>query len=151
MTLDELKSALADRIEPLALELLQAAPTTRARDEIRFGRKGALAVRVAGPKRGTFCDYSGSAKGDALALRLVVTPHRFHQSRLRPPQARLRVARLIWPGACGAKHYRRAGRLRNGISPAEGLPWKTPRRCDFIPDAGATKTTARPALPCWRL
>jgi len=68
MTIDELKSALADRIEPLALELLQTAPTMRARDEIRFGRKGALAVRVAGPKRGTFADYSGTAKGDALAL-----------------------------------------------------------------------------------
>jgi putative DNA primase/helicase len=68
MTLDELKSALADRIEPLALELIGAAPTMRARDEIRFGRKGALAVRVAGAKRGTFCDYSGSAKGDALSL-----------------------------------------------------------------------------------
>jgi hypothetical protein len=64
----ELKSALADRIEPLARELLQAAPTMRARDEIRFGRKGAFAVRVAGPKRGTFCDYAGLAKGDALSL-----------------------------------------------------------------------------------
>ncbi|MFN8891813.1 MAG: toprim domain-containing protein [Alphaproteobacteria bacterium] len=68
MTPKQLKSTLSDRIEPLARELLQAAPTMRARDEIRFGRKGAFAVRVAGPKRGTFCDYAGLAKGDALSL-----------------------------------------------------------------------------------
>ena len=90
MQIEELKSALADRIEPLALELLQAAPTMRARDEIRFGSKGALAVRVAGPKRGTFCDYSGSAKGDALSL--------IQYARQCEPREAFRWARA-WLGA----------------------------------------------------
>lgn len=90
MKIEELKSALADRIEPLALELLQTAPTMRARDEIRFGRKGALAVRVAGPKRGTFCDYSGSAKGDALSL--------IQYARQCEPREAFRWARA-WLGA----------------------------------------------------
>jgi hypothetical protein len=90
MQIEELKSALADRIEPLALELMQAAPTMRARDEIRFGTKGALAVRVAGPKRGTFCDYSGSAKGDALSL--------IQYARQCEPREAFRWARA-WLGA----------------------------------------------------
>lgn len=90
MQIEELRSALADRIEPLALELLQAAPTMRARDEIRFGKKGALAVRVAGPKRGTFCDYSGSAKGDALSL--------IQYARQCEPREAFRWARA-WLGA----------------------------------------------------
>ena len=68
MTIHELKARLAERMEPLALALMATPPTMRTREELRFGRKGALAVRVAGPKRGTFCDYSGSAKGDALSL-----------------------------------------------------------------------------------
>jgi hypothetical protein len=93
MQIEELKSALADRIEPLALELMQAAPTMRARDEIRFGTKGALAVRVAGPKRGTFCDYSGSAKGDALSL--------IQYARQCEPREAFRWARA-WLGAAPA-------------------------------------------------
>jgi putative DNA primase/helicase len=68
MTLNELKYALADRIEPLAVALMGTAPSMRTHHEIRFGTKGALSVRVSGPKRGTFCDYAGSAKGDGLAL-----------------------------------------------------------------------------------
>jgi hypothetical protein len=66
--IEDLKAALTLQIEALAVELIGAPPTTRTRDEIRFGRKSALAVRVAGPKRGTFCDYSSDAKGDAIAL-----------------------------------------------------------------------------------
>ena len=55
-------------MERLTIDLLGASPTTRARDEIRFGAKGALAVRVAGPKRGSFCDYSGDEIGTGLGL-----------------------------------------------------------------------------------
>ena len=68
MDIETLKAALALRIEGLAVELIGAAPTMRARDEIRFGRKGSLAVRIGGPKKGTFADFSGNAKGDSLAL-----------------------------------------------------------------------------------
>ena len=121
MTLDELKSALADRIEPLALELLQAAPTMRARDEIRFGKKGALAVRVAGPKRGTFCDYSGSAKGDALALIC-------HARRCEPREA-FRWARA-WLGAAPGSH-------------APPLPPKPPTPTASPPESGTADLARR--------
>jgi hypothetical protein len=90
MEIETFKAALALRIEALAVELIGAAPTMRARDEIRFGRKGALAVRVAGPKRGTFCDYSGSAKGDALSL--------IQYARQCEPREAFRWARA-WLGA----------------------------------------------------
>ena len=121
MTLDELKSALADRIEPLALELLQAAPTTRARDEIRFGRKGALAVRVAGPKRGTFCDYSGSAKGDALSL--------IQYARQCEPREAFRWARA-WLGAAPGSH-------------APPLPPKPPTPTASPPESGTADLARR--------
>jgi len=68
MNSHELKARLAERMEPLALALMATPPTMRTREELRFGRKGALAVRIAGPKRGTWQDYSGSAGGDALDL-----------------------------------------------------------------------------------
>jgi hypothetical protein len=68
MTIHELKARLAERMEPLALALMATPPTMRAREELRFGRKGALAVRISGPKRGTWQDYSGNAGGDALDL-----------------------------------------------------------------------------------
>ncbi|MCA3370922.1 MAG: toprim domain-containing protein [Roseomonas sp.] len=121
MTLGELKSALADRIEPLALELLQTAPTMRARDEIRFGRKGAFAVRIAGPKRGTFCDYSGSAKGDALALIC-------HARRCEPREA-FRWARA-WLGATPGSH-------------APPLPPKPPTPTASPPESGTADLARR--------
>jgi hypothetical protein len=68
MNSHELKARLAARMEPLALALMATPPTMRTRDELRFGRKGDLAVRITGPKRGTWQDYSGSAGGDALDL-----------------------------------------------------------------------------------
>lgn len=68
MMIHELKARLAERMEPLALALMATPPSMRTRGELRFGRKGALAVRIAGPKRGTWQDFSGSAGGDAIDL-----------------------------------------------------------------------------------
>jgi hypothetical protein len=68
MMIHELKARLAERMEPLALALMATPPTTRTREELRFGRKGAMAVRIAGRKRGTWQDFSGSAGGDAIDL-----------------------------------------------------------------------------------
>ena len=68
MIIRELKARLAERMEPLALALMAAPPTTRTRKELRFGRKGALAVHISGPRCGRWQDYSGNAGGDALDL-----------------------------------------------------------------------------------
>jgi hypothetical protein len=89
MEIETLKAALALRIEALAVELIGAAPTMRARDEIRFGRKGSLAVRIGGSKKGTFADFSSDAKGDVIALIR-------HVRRCTPGQA-IRWARA-WLG-----------------------------------------------------
>ena len=59
---------LADRIGDLTRELTGAEPTQRHRDEWRFGRKGGLSIKVAGPHRGWFRDHEVGTGGDALAL-----------------------------------------------------------------------------------
>jgi len=92
MTIHELKAELAARMEPLALALLPEPPTTKTRHELRFGAKGALAVRIAGAKRGTFCDYAAGAKGDALAF--------VAHARQCPPREAFQWARQWLGGAC---------------------------------------------------
>jgi hypothetical protein len=92
MTIHELKAELAARMEPLALALLPEPPTTKTRHELRFGAKGALAVRIAGAKRGTFCDYAAGAKGDALAF--------IAHARQCPPREAFQWARQWLGGAC---------------------------------------------------
>lgn len=92
MTFQELKARLAERMAPLAYDLLATRPTMRTQEELRFGRKGALAVRIAGPKRGTFCDYAAGAKGDALAF--------IAHARQCPPREAFQWARQ-WLGQPG--------------------------------------------------
>lgn len=59
---------LAERMTELARELAGAEPTSRSGTEWRFGRRGSLAVMVAGPKRGAWCDHEAGEGGDALGL-----------------------------------------------------------------------------------
>lgn len=59
---------LAARIRDLALALAGTEPTSRSGTEWRWGRKGSLAVHVAGPKRGGFHDNEAGVHGDALGL-----------------------------------------------------------------------------------
>ena len=66
--IETLKQQLADQMEALAADLVGTPPTSRGWDELRFGRKGSLAVRIGGPKRGSFCDFSCDAKGDAISF-----------------------------------------------------------------------------------
>ena len=101
MTIHELKAELAARMETLALALLPEPPTTKTRHELRFGAKGALAVRIAGAKRGTFCDYAAGARGDALAF--------IAHARQCPPREAFQWARQ-WLGGAFAPHRRRRTR-----------------------------------------
>lgn len=64
----ELAELLAGHIETLARELTASEPTSRGRAEIRFRRKGSLAIATAGTKRGRWHDHEAGAGGDALGL-----------------------------------------------------------------------------------
>ena len=60
-------AALAEQIESLADSLL-GKPTYRAGHELRFRRKGSLAVAFRGIKRGRFYDHELGEGGDSLEL-----------------------------------------------------------------------------------
>jgi hypothetical protein len=60
-------TALAHQTRDIALELL-GEPTSRGAVEWRWGRKGSLAVHVAGPKQGRFFDNEAGVHGDLLDL-----------------------------------------------------------------------------------
>jgi putative DNA primase/helicase len=68
MQIEEIKRALALRMEALAHELIDAPLTYQRLHELRFGRRQSLSVRIGGAKAGTFADFSGNAKGDAIAF-----------------------------------------------------------------------------------
>jgi putative DNA primase/helicase len=68
MDTSEIKRALALRMEALAHELIDAPLTYQRLHELRFGRRQSLSVRIGGAKAGTFADFSGNAKGDAIAF-----------------------------------------------------------------------------------
>lgn len=64
----ECAKALADQIEHVCDTLGLGPPTQRLADQIRFRRKGSLAVWVKGQSRGRFADFEAEAYGDALSL-----------------------------------------------------------------------------------
>jgi putative DNA primase/helicase len=68
MKCSDISAALAERVEQLALDLIGEKPSDRARSELRFGRKGALSIKTAGPHRGHFRDFSAGISGDMLDL-----------------------------------------------------------------------------------
>ncbi len=63
----EIANMLAERAENLAVELL-GEPTSRNRVQLRWGRRGSLAVCIAGPKTGQFFDHESDDGGDLLDL-----------------------------------------------------------------------------------
>lgn len=63
-----INTLLAERIGDLARELVGAEPTCQGRDEWRFRRKGSLALRVAGPRRGMWYDFEAGRGGDPVGL-----------------------------------------------------------------------------------
>ncbi|MDO9713321.1 DUF7146 domain-containing protein [Paracraurococcus lichenis] len=64
----EVAAALANQMEALARGLICREPSSRSGYELRWGRKGSLAVHIGGPKRGRFFDNEAQVCGDALAL-----------------------------------------------------------------------------------
>ena len=49
-------------------EALLGEPTFRRRSELRWGRRGSLALAIAGPRAGLWCYYEGGTGGDLLSL-----------------------------------------------------------------------------------
>lgn len=151
--LNTIKPRLAGRIGDLALDLIGTAPTSKTATEWRFGSKGALAVRVAGPKCGTFADFSADAKGDAIdlirhmracstadALRwaaawlgeAVEPPARSAAPPTRPeaPEGTTPLARRLWAEAQPA-----AGTLADAYLRHRGLALETDAPLRFHPAA----------------
>jgi putative DNA primase/helicase len=65
--IETLRVALRARAAEVAERLL-GPPTFRGRSELRWGRKGSFALRIAGPKAGLWHDYESGTGGDLLAL-----------------------------------------------------------------------------------
>ena len=63
----EIAAQLTERTEDLAVDIL-GEPTSHNRVQLRWGRRGSLAVCVAGPKAGQWFDHETDAGGDLLAL-----------------------------------------------------------------------------------
>lgn len=62
-----LSAPFAPYAEAVAIRLL-GPPTVRSRSEIRWGKKGSLALSISGPRTGHFRDYEQSAGGDLVDL-----------------------------------------------------------------------------------
>jgi hypothetical protein len=60
---------------------LLGEPSQRGREEWRFRRKGSLAIRVAGPKRGSWFDHEVGEGGDALGLIAHARRETMHDAR----------------------------------------------------------------------
>ena len=59
--------ALADRAECVAIALL-GKPSSKLRDELRWGRHGSFSMRLSGAKRGRWCNFERGELGDLLDL-----------------------------------------------------------------------------------
>ncbi len=67
LDLDRLRSDLTQHAEAVAIALLRK-PATRSRGELRYGRKGSLAIALAGKPAGLWRDHETGTGGDLLAL-----------------------------------------------------------------------------------
>jgi hypothetical protein len=65
--IETIRVALRARCAELAEHLL-GQPTWRSRHEWRWGRRGSLALAIAGPGAGLWCDYEAGTGGDLLSL-----------------------------------------------------------------------------------
>ncbi|TVR96864.1 MAG: DNA primase [Rhodospirillales bacterium] len=122
-----LDAALRERIDDLARHLL-GTPTWRTARELRYGRKGSLSVKLAGPHRGSATDFeAGESGGPVWLIRrclgcdwaeafaearrfLGATPTA--RSARRPERAEVRPAETLSPAAALA--------LWKGCRPAPG-------------------------------
>jgi Toprim domain len=67
IALDTLRADVRAYAEHIAIALL-GDPSDRSGAELRFGRRGSLAVTIAGPKAGLWHDFESKTGGDMLAL-----------------------------------------------------------------------------------
>jgi hypothetical protein len=67
IALDALRADVRAYADRIAIALL-GDPSDRSGAELRFGRKGSLAVAIAGPKAGVWHDFEAKTGGDMLAL-----------------------------------------------------------------------------------
>jgi len=65
--LETIRATLRARAGEVA-EALLGTPTHRSRSELRWGRRGSLALAIAGPKAGLWHDHERGEGGDLLAL-----------------------------------------------------------------------------------
>lgn len=65
--IDRLRAALRERAGDVA-EALLGEPTSRTHAELRWGRRGSLALRLSGDRRGLWHDHERGEGGDLLAL-----------------------------------------------------------------------------------
>ena len=67
---EEIRRSLAEQAEAVALHYIGETPNKAlsSRAELRFGRKGSLAIRIDGPKAGKWSDFSSGEHGDLLDL-----------------------------------------------------------------------------------
>ena len=99
-------------MRPVALALL-GEPDSRSHGEWRYGRRGSLAVHVAGGRAGTWRDYEAGEGGRVLAL--VV---RERGGSKRDALAWLRESGFI--GESGSGRYRADNELAGRDSPSKG-------------------------------
>jgi putative DNA primase/helicase len=67
--LDAIRQALPARAAEIAITLLgEPNPRMSSRKELRFGRKGSVAVAIAGPKAGQWYDHETGVGGDTFDL-----------------------------------------------------------------------------------
>ena len=65
---DEIAARLADNIQPLAVDLIGAEPSSTTQNEWRFGSKGAVSVKISGSERGQWYDHSAGLGGFTLEM-----------------------------------------------------------------------------------
>ena len=136
-------AALAARTTEVATALLgEANRQLSSKRELRFGRKGSLAVLTRGKKAGWWYDHENGVGGDLINLIEHVQGVSFREAvnlsqrassvrsprdhRWRGPLARLRlmISQLdidTAPVSCGERRCRSRTRWRSGISRGEGL------------------------------
>jgi putative DNA primase/helicase len=110
----EVAAMLAERMPELTRDLL-GEPSQRGRETWRYGRRGSLAVEIAGARRGAWYDHEAGEGGDALAL--VAHLHRSTMGAAR----RWALAWLGRPDAAEDRPARRALQRPSRAAP-EPLP-----------------------------
>ncbi|RUO97992.1 toprim domain-containing protein [Hyphomicrobium sp.] len=77
--MQDLSTILASDVAGILSQLL-GSPTSVSRNEFRYGRRGSLAIAVAGPKRGLWFDHEAGTGGDLIDLIMRVHGVKFQRA-----------------------------------------------------------------------